>query len=329
MGALALPSLTILDVGHGSCAVLAEAGRTVVFDAGPKSGLLEFLLQHGIDIIDLVLISHADMDHIGGLIGILATNAIAIKMVRLNTDSLKGSDIWDDLLYELDLRQKQGKTDFSPALTESDNGRFNSADVTLEIVGPSAYLAAKGPSGRDYYNRRITTNSVSAVTRILYKGTPIALLTGDMDLIGLDEIFRGGRPINAPILVFPHHGGNAGTDMTTFSEKLYGLVKPDQVLFSIGRGRYRTPIPEVIASARRVNANVKISCTQLSEHCSSSTPTQDHTHISPVFANGRDERYCCAGSITIMLNAATDMLPIWKDHQDFITAHAPNALCRR
>jgi len=117
--------------------------------------------------------------------------------------------------------------------------------------------------------------------------------------------------------------------MTTFSEILYDLVKPDHVLFSIGRGRYGTPIPEVIASARKVNANVKIACTQLSERCSNSTPTQDHTHISAIFASGRDARYCCAGSITIMLNAATDMLPIWKDHQDFITAHAPNALCRR
>ena len=329
MASLVVPSLTVLDVGHGSCAILAEAGRTVVFDAGPKSGLLEFLLQHGINTIDLVLISHADRDHIEGLIGILATNTIMIKMVRLNTDSLKDTDIWDDLAYELDLLQKQGKTDFSPALPEGDSGRFDSADVALQIVGPSAYLATKGPSGKDYYSRRITTNSISAVIRILYKGAPIALLTGDMDLICLDEIVRGGKPIDAPILVFPHHGGTSGMDMTAFSERLYALVKPEQVLFSIGRGRYGTPIPEVIATARKLIANVKISCTELSERCSSSIPTQDHTHISAVFANGRDDRHCCAGSITITLSAVTDMFPIWKDYQDFITTHAPNALCRR
>jgi hypothetical protein len=46
MASLVVPSLTVLDVGHGGCAILVEAGRTVVFDAGPKSGLLEFLLQH-------------------------------------------------------------------------------------------------------------------------------------------------------------------------------------------------------------------------------------------------------------------------------------------
>lgn len=329
MSALAVPSMTVLDVGHGSCAILAEAGRVVVFDAGPKSGLLEFLLQHGISTIDLVLISHADRDHIEGLIAILATNSISIKMVRLNTDSLKGSDIWDDLAYELDLLQKQGRTNFSPALTEADNGQFDSAEVTVEILAPSAYLATKGPSGKDYYNRRITTNSISAVVRVLYKGTPVILLTGDMDLIGLEEIIRGGKAINAPIMVFPHHGGNAGSDMTSFSEKLYDLVKPEQVVFSIGRGRYGTPIPEVITTARKLNANVRIFCTQLSERCSASLPAHENTHISATFASGRDERQCCAGSITILLRSGANEFPIWREHQEFITSFAPNALCRR
>src|SRR5271170_7946139 len=68
MAVLAVPSLTVLDVGHGSCAILAEVTRIIVFDAGPKTGLLEFLLQHQIDTIDLVMISHADRDHIEGLI---------------------------------------------------------------------------------------------------------------------------------------------------------------------------------------------------------------------------------------------------------------------
>ncbi len=212
------------------------------------------------------MISHADTDHIEGLIAILGTNAIDVKMVRLNTDSLKGTDVWNDLLFELDSRVKQGKTDFSPALTENDSGEFDSSEVTLEIIGPSVYLAAKGPNGKDTFERRITTNSISAVIRVLYKGSPVALLTGDMDLIGLDEIDRGGKDMTAPILVFPHHGGNAGTGMPAFSERLCQLAQPEQILFSIGRGRYGTPIPEVIDRARSVNAKMKISCTQLSEH---------------------------------------------------------------
>lgn len=329
MAALAVPSLTILDVGHGSCAILAETGRIVVFDAGPKTGLLEFLRQHQIDTIDLLMISHADSDHIEGLIAILGTNAIAIKTVRLNTDSLKGSDLWNDLLFELDSLQKQGKTDFSPALTEGDSGKFDSGEVALEVIGPSTYLAGKGPGSKDTFNRRITTNSISAVIRVVYRGTPIALFTGDMDVIGLDEIVRGGKNMTAPILVFPHHGGNAGKEMASFAEQIYNLVRPEQVLFSIGRGRYGTPIPEVVERVRSINTRVRISCTQLSEHCATALPTTEHTHISSVFANGRDDRRCCAGSVTVLLGTTVTHFPMWKEHQDFITTFAPGALCRR
>lgn len=323
------PSLTVLDVGHGNCAVLIETGRIVVFDAGPKSGLLEFLLQNQIKAIDLVLISHADADHIGGLIALLATNSFEIRMVRLNTDSLKGSDTWDDLVFELDGLQRQGKLNFSPVLTDADNGQFNSTDVQVEILGPTTYLAAKGPGGKDHYGRRITTNSISAVIRLIYKGMPLVLLTGDMDLIGLEELLRVGKSMMAPVVVFPHHGGNAGVEMTTFSEKLYDQVKPEQVVFSIGRGKYGTPMPEVIEVARRMNAKVKISCTQLSERCSAAVPSVEQKHLSAVFATGRDNRHCCAGSITIPLDPTKTSFPIWQGHQDFITSSAPNALCRR
>jgi competence protein ComEC len=60
------PILTILDVGHGNCAVLEDGQRTVVFDCGPKTGLLEYLTSRTITVLDLVLISHADEDHIAG-----------------------------------------------------------------------------------------------------------------------------------------------------------------------------------------------------------------------------------------------------------------------
>ena len=178
--------------------------------------------------------------------------------------------------------------------------------------------------------RRITTNSVSAVIRLLYNGAPVVLLTGDIDEIGLDDLIRTGKSLEAPILIFPHHGGNSGAaDMGAFANILYAKAKPKQVLFSIGRGQYGTPIPAVVEAARNAIADVRISCTQLSEHCSTTVPKSDHTHISAVFAGGRDTRSCCAGSITIYLEAGQTAFPIWDDHQDFITSSAHTALCRK
>jgi competence protein ComEC len=219
---------------------------------------------------------------------------------------------------------------FSPALTPADNGQFDSADIKIEILAPSAYLAGRGPNARDRFGRRMTTNSISAVIKLSYRGNPVVLLTGDVDEIGLDDLIRSKVSIQAPILVFPHHGGNSGAhDMGAFAATLYEQVKPREVLFSIGRGRYETPIPEVVAAARKMIKGVRIACTQLSEHCAAGEPKMDHTHLSSTFAVGRERRYCCAGSIIIALAAGGTTFPILKDHQDFITSFAPNALCRR
>jgi beta-lactamase superfamily II metal-dependent hydrolase len=327
--AAAAPALTVLDVGHGSCAVLVEPNRTVVFDAGPKTGLLEFLRENGITTVDLVLISHADTDHIRGVLGILAAKTIKVRAIRLNTDSEKGSRLWDDLLWVLNELQEAGETKFSPALTPADNGTFDSAEVTIEILAPSAYLAGKGPKSEDRQGRRITTNSVSAVIKVSFKGAPVILFTGDIDEIGLDDLIRSNGAMQAPILVFPHHGGNSGArDMGAFAEKLYDLVKPAQVVFSIGRGQYGTPMPAVVAAARKAIKDVRISCTQLSDHCAAAPPSTAQTHLSQTFAAGRDKRHCCAGSITIHLDGGAMAFPVYEQHQDFVNISAPTALCR-
>jgi len=71
--------ITFLSVGQGDCAVIQSDGRTVLVDAGPKSAhfdageriVLPKLRQLGVDQVDLILLSHPDMDHIGGTAAIL------------------------------------------------------------------------------------------------------------------------------------------------------------------------------------------------------------------------------------------------------------------
>ena len=46
--------LAIIDVGHGNAAVAEADGRVVIIDAGPRTGLLEYLLQEEIREVDLV-----------------------------------------------------------------------------------------------------------------------------------------------------------------------------------------------------------------------------------------------------------------------------------
>src|SRR5436305_15181787 len=113
--------LAILDVGHGNCAVLQDSKGVAVIDTGRGNSLEIYLREEGIDRIDVVLISHADQDHLGGLISLLASRAVVIGRVRLNTDSVHGSKIWDDLLYELNHTELEGTTSINHGLTCIDS----------------------------------------------------------------------------------------------------------------------------------------------------------------------------------------------------------------
>jgi beta-lactamase superfamily II metal-dependent hydrolase len=329
-----LPSrvIVILDVGHGNSAVIKDESGTVIIDAGPKSTLLEFLTEQGIDQIDSLLISHADQDHIGGIVAILASGRFIVNKVRLNTDSIKGSDIWDDLLYELDRMAFKEKLDFRPSLTITDSGTFDLATFRIEILGPSNYLAGKGPGSNDRSGRRISTNSISAAIRILTKeNVPLLLLPGDIDEIGLDDIINHGVNATSPIMVYPHHGGLPGSHeiVEEFTHRLFNLITPSVVIFSIERGEsYRNPRPEIITTLINQSGKVRIMCTQLSGQCAARLPLKSPPHLANVYAKGKEECKCCAGTIIIDPSLPDPISPMVNQHQEFINLTAPTALCR-
>ena len=323
--------LAILDVGHGNCVVLQDTHGVTVIDAGPRSHLLEYLRQEGIRRIETVLVSHADVDHIGGLIALLDPQTVEVGQIRLNSDAAKRTNAWDGLLRVLDHSDLHGELDFKPFLTRSspqDLGEFDQGAVRVEILGPSPYLAARGPGGLDRQDRKIDHNSISAVIRLSIEGKPIALLPGDLDDIGLDDLLESHADIQAPILVYPHHGGRSGrTDPSSFARRLCDLVLPETVVFSIGRGRHKTPRPEVIEALRQVNPEVRIACTQLSERCAAKVPNYIAPHLNPEFSGGRETRACCAGTLVLNLDAPRVILPTHEEHVNFIGRAAPLALC--
>jgi competence protein ComEC len=80
--ALAMPRtdsetvVTLLDVGQGLAIVIETHGKTMLYDTGDgypggftqaEKILLPYLRSRGIDVIDVLLVSHADRDHSGGV----------------------------------------------------------------------------------------------------------------------------------------------------------------------------------------------------------------------------------------------------------------------
>ena len=115
-----LPSLFILDVGHGSCAVLDDrcGAGVYVFDAGSRDSLLLFLEQQHIQTIDTIFISYADSDHIGGLIALLGHQEVTVKQLYINADSGRNTRVWQDL--RVSRKNFRPDTQVITALTLSD-----------------------------------------------------------------------------------------------------------------------------------------------------------------------------------------------------------------
>ena len=323
------PKLTILDVGHGQSVVLQDSQGVLVFDAGKGPGLSMFLDQNGIDVIDAVVISHADADHVAGLTSLLLKQEVVVRKIYVNADSIKGSESWRGLRQAVSDAMQRGLRVTVGITTDTEAAEFKRGGLIVEILAPDPVLAMAGPGAKDLLGRSLSSNSMSVVIRISNISTAHAVLAGDLDGTGLQNLLKRQKAFPANLLVFPHHGGLPGEmDAEQFAEMICNAVQPRVVVFSIGRGSYGTPRPEIIAGIRKAVGNIPIACTQLSNNCAKAVPTSAATHINSSFASGRQRRACCAGSIQItMCDDTTEFSPNLDLHRAFVLQHAKSALC--
>lgn len=151
-------------------------------------------------------------------------------------------------------------------------------------------------------------------------------LTTDKSCCSINLI---SMPMNAPILVFPHHGGRPGTcNPAKFVKDICAAVGPETVIFSVDRTKYELPRDDVVQAVRACCAGVRIACTQLSDQCANVVPADNPAHLVDVYAHGKESKCCCAGTIVISLADST-VTPSRADHDGFKTASAPTAMCMK
>ncbi len=229
--------IRVLDVGQGLSLVLQTQDRVLVYDAGPSwqgggsAGeriLVPYLRYRGIERVDRLVVSHADIDHAGG--------------VQALIEGIEVGDIvaGDDLPW---IEQKIGRC--RAGMAWSWNG------VRFSILHPQGDATNEG-------------NEASCVL-LVETGENRALMTGDIESGAEGQLVRQRVLPKVYFLTVPHHGSRTSS-IVPFVQALapsfavvsagygnrWGFPKPDVV------GRWRSSGARVLNTATSGAINLRM-----------------------------------------------------------------------
>jgi competence protein ComEC len=229
--------LTAIDVGQGdSLLVSFPDGKLMVVDGGgiPMFGrttrpnmeigedvVSPYLWGRSISHIDVLALTHAHEDHIGGLSALMEN----FHVKELWTGAMSDNPLWDAL-------RDQACRSGVRIVARQSGAAFGFGGAQVEVLSPAAdYVAPDAPKNND-----------SLVIRLAY-GKNSFLLTGDMERQIEGRLSADGRLTHVDVLKVPHHGSK-----TSSTADVLDQVRPEFAIISDGYGNsYGHPHPDVLA----------------------------------------------------------------------------------
>ncbi|WP_344266532.1 hypothetical protein [Streptomyces sodiiphilus] len=324
--------MIIVDVGHGNCAIVRDGLKSTIVDIPRGKPVISALVNNKCHQIEHLLLSHPDEDHIGGAARLLADPDVNIANFWCNPSAIHDTETYLDLVEQAALREDQRKTRYRSNLNVGTREDLNFERVSIEVLHPDMRFAGIGQTPRRHKLGEIPSNRMSAVLRVSLAGAPAVLLAADIDDKGFEAIVRRGVDLQAPVLVFPHHGGSAkGGDDRDFARRVCEYVQPRLVVFSLGRHKYKNPLPQVLAGVKDAVPSAHIACTQISKHCHARDAVSGSAaHLSPSWPSaGRAKGESCAGTIVVRAGNNGDIVyyPAQSEHGRFVIQNLDAPRC--
>lgn len=239
-----------IDVGQGDCIlittpsgvnILVDGGGTVSFrkakdawrarkvpyEVGEKT-VVPLLKKRGIHTLDIVVMSHADQDHIGGLQAVLSH--FPVRALVMN-GSLSHSKTLTKLL--------ETAVNKNIPIYSAYRGMGLALDhlTSIDFVYPEAKQDETLPVIKDQNHESIVFYLTMDGVRFLF--------TGDMDISSeqlILELEKFPQQLQADILKVAHHGSKTSTSVDFIK-----AVQPKLSVISVGRrNSYGHPYPKVI-----------------------------------------------------------------------------------
>jgi len=228
--------LSFLNVGQGD-AIFIEApnGNQMLIDGGPNKKVLSELgsvMSFWDRSIDVVLATHPDKDHTGGLPEVLK---------RYDVDFIFESDIVSDTAVYKEFQKRVEEEDARIILARSGQIIWLDSDVYVQILFP------------DRSTLGWEANTASIVTRLVYGDTEF-MLTGDSPKSIENYLAQNyAEALRSDVLKLGHHGSKTST-----LELFLGYVSPILAIISAGENnRYGHPHKEVLSVLEKFGIETK------------------------------------------------------------------------
>ncbi|PIQ79953.1 MAG: MBL fold metallo-hydrolase [Parcubacteria group bacterium CG_4_9_14_0_2_um_filter_41_8] len=220
--------IIFLDVGQGdSILIKTRYGQNILIDGGKDNRVLDRLgrnLSFFDHKLDMVIATHPDADHIGGLVSVLE---------RYDVDLfLDPGIVHDSSMYEAMWSIINSKK--IPVNYVSQRQIYEFGDnVILDVLYPNI----------DFVGKDIEDNNLASIVAKFSDNKIDAMLTGDAHIETENELVAlYGSYLESEILKAGHHGSD-----TSSSEEFLDTVKPEVAILSVGADNsYGHPKPRTI-----------------------------------------------------------------------------------
>jgi len=228
--------IIFLDVGQGDAILIEQGQNQILIDGGPSGQKLLEKLGKYVPFwdrqIELVIATHPDADHIGGLIDLMRTYAVG-SLMDTKTES------------ESQVYKKYREIIETKKISEIEGV----AGVDLKI-GDNAEMKVLSPA-ENYNSQEKDTNLNSIVARLKF-GENSFLFTGDLPSDGEQALVKNGENMKSQVLKVGHHGSKYSS-----SVEFLKAVSPRDAAISVGaNNKYGHPAPEVLE--KLINSGINI-----------------------------------------------------------------------
>jgi competence protein ComEC len=227
------PEMVNCDVGQGDALLVRSSSKTMLIDVGRDPDLIQKCLKaNDVRTVDLLVLSHFDYDHVGG-IGGLAEVEVGKVLISGFNDTREAVETVEEFFSQR-----------STALTVAYRGMTGDfGDGFWEIVSPTA-MASEADNAND-----------ASIVLLLHLPSVQLLALGDIGSTAQERIQTQGLSAklneDKPLVLKISHHGSADQSI-----EFHQALRPEVSIISVGENSYGHPDEDLISQLKSMGSRV-------------------------------------------------------------------------